>query len=257
MASDMIESSYYDKGFYNSHEEGSYRSAKTIVPILFKYFNPSSVVDIGCGTGLWLKVWLEDFKLTDILGLEGPYVSKEMLHIPADFVKFIDLKNPFISEKKYDLVTSFEVAEHLPLENADEFINTITSLSDTIAFSAAIPGQGGTYHINEQYPEYWCKKFVKKGFIPVDCIRTEIWTDEKVEWWYRQNILIYIHESRLNDWPGLKPFADNTKPDFLLRIHPELFEIKEKHIKKTMSVIGYIRWKLYPIKLKLKKLFQI
>jgi len=35
---------------------------------------------------------------------------------------------------------------------------------DNVLFSAAIPNQGGTGHINEQWQEYWAEKFYANGF---------------------------------------------------------------------------------------------
>jgi SAM-dependent methyltransferase len=251
----MIESSYYNKQFYGSMQDGSLRSARMIVPLLNSLFKPKSVIDIGCGIGLWLKVWIEDIGLTDVMGLEGPYITKEMLCVPAENIMFVDLKEKINISKHFDLVTSFEVAEHLPETAANSFVKQLTSLGKVIAFSAAIPGQGGTYHINEQYPEYWAKKFAEHGYVPIDYMRPIIWNNTDIDWWYRQNILIYIQSDKLKEYDNLKASATNTNPDYLLRVHPLLWEHQQKHILKTKSLIGFLRWKLYPLKLMTKRIF--
>jgi SAM-dependent methyltransferase len=248
----MIESKHYTQDFYDEQQNGSLVSAKRVLPLVKSLFNPSSVIDVGCGVGYWLKVWKEDLGVSDILGIEGPYVSPDMLKIPRETVQFQDLKNAFHLNRKFDLAMSLEVAEHLPKEHAEEFIESLTIASDIILFSAAIVGQEGTYHINEQMPEYWAKIFAQYSYVPVDYIRPKIWTDERIEWWYRQNIIIYVRRERLKDFPALNDSYRSTSPDYLLRVQPWLYFYKQDHIVKTQSIVGYLRWKLHP----LKKLFR-
>ncbi len=151
---------------------------------------------------------------------------------------------------------SMEVAEHLPEPYSKEFVKALTALSDIILFSAAIEGQGGTYHINEQMPEYWSKIFKELGFVAVDCIRPVIWENEQVEWWYKQNILLYVKEERLKDFPLLAKTYKNTNPEFLVRIHPFLYRNKMQMIKRTSTLLGLLRWKLYPLKRTVKKIIK-
>ena len=63
-----------------------------------------------------------------------------------------DLAQPLQIDRRFDLALSLEVAEHLPPECGSEFVQTLTDLSSVILFSAAIPFQGGTDHLNEQWP---------------------------------------------------------------------------------------------------------
>jgi|1186.fasta_scaffold00167_2 SAM-dependent methyltransferase len=68
-----------------------------------------------------------------------------------------DLPGPF------DLAYCFEVAEHVPEQLADRLVGFLAGLSDTIVFTAAPPGQGGTGHVNEQPMSYWIEKFARHG----------------------------------------------------------------------------------------------
>ncbi len=207
---------------------------------------PKSVIDVGCGIGYWLKVWSDDFEISDLQGVEGPYVKAEMLKVPEKYVKFQDLKKPLNILKKFDLAMSLEVAEHLPKWYAHSFIESLTSLSNVILFSAAIEGQDGTYHINEQMPEYWCDIFLSKGFVPVDYIRPKIWNHVEVEWWYQQNILLFVKSDCLEQFPALADSFAHTDPNYLLRVHPRIFRNKLWRIKKTSSFWGLLKWKLQP-----------
>ena len=137
----MIENKFYTKAFYEGNQLRSFSSAKKVLPIVNNLLHPSSVIDIGCGVGYWLKVWKDDLQVTTIKGYEGPYVEKQTLQVNKTEICFHDLKLPIQNEGKYDLAMSLEVAEHLPENKSDLFVDTLTALSDVVLFSAAIPGQ--------------------------------------------------------------------------------------------------------------------
>lgn len=249
----MIESKKYDKSFFNVMENTSYESAKTIVPLVASLINPRTIVDVGCGTGVWLKAWLEKTNISDYLGIEGPYVDKSYFKVPPDKILLKDLKQPLGIDQRFDLAMSVEVGEHLPNSSAELFVRELTRLSDVVVFSAAIPGQEGTYHINLQYPEYWAAHFAKLDYVPVDCIRPQIWKDPSVEYWYQQNILCFVRKEKLQLYPALQPYAAATYPTFLTRIHPYLYELKVDQIQKTQSLFGFLNWKWYMFKRKYLK----
>ena len=165
----------YNSSFFGSQSQGSRTSARAVIPIVRELIRPTSVLDVGCGIGTWLAEWA-DQDVTDVLGLDGEYVDKTALVIePKKFVP-MDLQKPFSLGRKFDLVECLEVAEHLDETYADLFIESLASHGDTILFSAAIPGQGGTHHVNEQWPSYWIEKFSRSGFKKMyDAIRPRIW----------------------------------------------------------------------------------
>ncbi|WP_256360400.1 class I SAM-dependent methyltransferase [Methylomonas koyamae] len=178
----------YNDRFYDNQSTGSLKSAKAIVPIINEILSPQSVVDLGCGIGTWLSAFIE-MGIDDILGIDGPYVEKNKLLINEANFLAADLEKPILLDRKFDLAISLEVAEHIPDIAANTFVSSLTSLSDVIIFSAALPYQGGENHINEQWPEYWSDKFVAAGYTPIDYLRLKLWNDSDIEFWYRQNIL--------------------------------------------------------------------
>jgi hypothetical protein len=100
--------------------------------------------------------------------------------------------------------------------------------SDQILFSAAIPGQGGSLHVNEQWPSYWIKLFSEHGYRCFDFIRPQIWTDRAIESWYRQNILFFSKrdirlEPSQQNWLG----ADIA--------HPEIFMSERAAFPRTLK----------------------
>lgn len=212
----------YDEKFYNIQSKPSKQSAYAVVPILIDLLHPKSVVDIGCGVGTWLGAFLKN-NITDILGIDGEYVNRKKLHIPESCFRSMDLTHPSPIDKKFDLSICLEVAEHLSKTSADELIDFITSLAPVVYFSAAIPGQGGDDHVNEQWPDYWCKLFADRGYQIADVIRPKIWNYSQVQPWYCQNSFLYIHKDSVNNYKDLFSIDSNLLSFPLRVIHPELF----------------------------------
>lgn len=181
----------YDAQFYAAQADASYRSAAVVTPHIVELFAPMSVVDVGCGVGTWLRAFAE-CGVTQLLGLDGPHVDPVALRIPAAQFRAHDLRTPLPEVGRFDLALSLEVAEHLPDECADGLVAALTRLAPIVVFSAAIPGQGGTSHVNEQWPDYWAALFRRHQFEQLDVLRPLIWQDERIEWWYRQNIFVYM-----------------------------------------------------------------
>lgn len=250
----MIERKKYDKSFFDELESNSYLSAKKVIPLVNDIIKPESIIDVGCGTGEWLNVWQNDFGKKDIKGIEGDYVKKEMFKIDPSKIDVHDLKLPYQAYRKYDLAMSLEVGEHLPTESSEQFVKTLVGLSDVILFSAALPAQGGTYHINEQYPEFWAAIFKKYNYLPVDYLREKIWNIDGIEYWYKQNIMIYIAANKINDYGILFENSKTVNPDYLFRIHPDLYNFKIRKLNQTSSLYGFLKWKWVEFKYKhLKK----
>lgn len=68
----------YDSAFYADQVEGSVRSARVVLPLVFAARKPASVIDIGCGQGPWLAV-AEELGATDLTGLDGDWVDRAKL----------------------------------------------------------------------------------------------------------------------------------------------------------------------------------
>ena len=200
--------------YIHSEAVHNLNAAREVVPILLQLTKSTSVLDVGCGTGTWLKVF-EENGVNDYLGVDGDYVERSMLKIPHKLFHAHDLTKSFTLGRKFDIVVSLEVAEHIPEQCADSFIESLVKHAEVLIFSAAIPGQGGQNHLNEQWPEYWQKKFEPFGFYFHDVIRPQIWGNEQVDFWYRQNMFLVKREKPLQT-----PFHS------LSVVHPELLNLK-------------------------------
>jgi SAM-dependent methyltransferase len=218
----LMDSEAYTRNFYEGLRNGAARSAEAIVPLALQLLPARSVVDVGCGDGSWLAVFRK-FGVDEILGIDGEYVDQGLLQIPRDCFQAVDLTKPFGLERVFEMAVSLEVAEHLPADSAPVFVECLTRLAPAVLFSAAIPFQGGTNHINEQWPDKWAALFREHGYLPVDCIRKRIWTNKAVEWWYAQNTLLFVQASLVESNPALKAEFEQTNPEQLCLVHPRQY----------------------------------
>jgi hypothetical protein len=183
------------------------------------------VVDVGCGTGAWLSVFREH-GITDMLGLDGPYVSPAQLLIPLECFRARDLAKPFNVDGFFDLAISLEVAEHLPEASASTFVSALCRAAPVVLFSAAVPGQGGVNHLNEQWPEYWRRLFALQGYRMFDPIRSQIWHDERVSLWYRQNMFLFVHADLVEKSPRFEGLPEVKDPYGLMLVAPYIISVQ-------------------------------
>lgn len=190
------------------------------MPLVLGLFPSDSVVDIGCGVGSWLRAFAE-CGVADIAGYDGSYVDQSLLMIPPEQFNPVDLRHEVALPGRFDLAVSLEVAEHLPDTCAHRFVGALTSAAPVVLFSAAVPGQGGTDHINEQWQDYWRALFASRDYQPVDCIRPAIRGDQDVEFWYQQNIIAYCSPEVLRRRSDLAPVPEHIS---LNLVHPTLYQ---------------------------------
>lgn len=154
----------YDDKFFLFNLADSRPQAEWLAPKLAEALQIERMVDIGCATGHWVNAFLASG--VDARGIEGSTAAGRYLVCPKDRVSFADLRQP-LSTPAYDvdLVMSIEVAEHIESKYVNMFLQNIVRYNPTYIFiTAATPGQGGQYHVNEQPFDYWIDKFQKYGY---------------------------------------------------------------------------------------------
>lgn len=186
----------YNIDFYQRSDNQRMRSAQIIASSIITYFAPSTVIDVGCGIGDLL--YFLDSHSINVEGLEYSDVAINICRSRGlDVIKF-DIENDVINNpKRYDLVVSTEVAEHLPESCSERYVDLLCSMGDKILFTAAMPGHGGIDHVNEQPHEYWIEKFNGHEFHH-DKVLSELlastWKEKGVLGWYHQNVMVFIKD---------------------------------------------------------------
>lgn len=216
---------HYSDDFYEGQMTGSLRSAVKYVDFVSTIYRPKSVADLGCGRGTWLKAF-KDKGAAKVVGYDGPWNTQNNMVDQAIEFHSVDLNKPIDTgnTERFDLAMSLEVAEHLEASSASNFVDSLTRLSDVVLFSAAFTQQGGTNHINEQPHTYWAQLFALRDYVPYDLFRPLFWGDEEVEFWYQQNIFLYVKKNApvagLLSSVGHQPMK-NIK--FMDCVHPTLY----------------------------------
>jgi len=231
--------------FYAERHELSVDAARAVLGLLLQRVEGiRSVLDLGCGVGTWLAVCVER-GIEDIMGLDGPWVDEQHLIIdPGAFISH-DLRRGFPPiARRYDLAICLEVAEHLPEDMAHGLIEFLTTVSDVVLFSAAVPGQGGENHINEQWPDYWAARFRPHGYQVYDIIRPLVWENTQIPVWYRQNCLLFADPARVD----LEKQDESIRPCSgpLSIVHPELFERSGRRITSLQRKLAASHRGLHP-----------
>jgi len=227
----MASNKLYRDNFYSKRNSDTENSARTILSLLFSFYKPQSMVDFGCGVGTWLKTGTQ-LGVLDFLGIEGEWLDKKHLVISEDSFIHQNLTSKINLPKKYDLAISLEVAEHIEEKYASLFIENLTQASDVILFSAAIPGQRGSGHVNEQWLEYWIQKFETHQYMPFDIIRPSVWMDSSVKTWYKQNTLVFVKKTKLAELPSFSALPIRENGIWSI-VHPDTFgrQIEISHPK--------------------------
>src|SRR4051812_24806997 len=120
---------YYDPKFYRELASAQ-ESAREILPLVLDIVKPASVIDIGCGTGNWLAI-AHELGVPEILGVDGLWVTGQ-LAIPREKFLEHDLSTPLRLDRRFDLVLSLEVAEHLPASSARDFVQSLCGAADVV-----------------------------------------------------------------------------------------------------------------------------
>ncbi|MGD9703392.1 MAG: class I SAM-dependent methyltransferase [Acidimicrobiia bacterium] len=208
----------YDQRFYDELWEGGRRAAQLVLPDVIAGVSPTTIVDVGCGGGSWLSV-AADLGVADLTGVDSAQSRRATSRFDAfNFIE-ADLARTLELPRSYDLAMSIEVAEHLPPERAEGFVADLTRLAPVVLFSAAYPGQGGTGHINEQWPSYWVERFAAIGYRSLEVCRATHWNDRESPMAIRTNMLLYVDSSIasrfVNRWPS---------PVMVDVVHPSLWD---------------------------------
>lgn len=186
----------YDKDFFLRNEEMRMRSAQIMAESIVADFAPSTVIDIGCGSGALL--YSLQSRCISVQGFDYSDAALDMCRSRGLNVTKFDLENDvMVDPQRFDLVVSTEVAEHLPESCSERYVDLICSKSNRVLFTADTPGPGGIDHVNEQPHDYWIEKFKARGFSYDKILSAKLrttWKGKGVSWWYHKNIMVFLKD---------------------------------------------------------------
>jgi SAM-dependent methyltransferase len=199
--------------FDHSHDPHSLAGPEIALRLFLERVPARSLLDVGCGRGTWVNAAIRH-GIEDVLGVDGVALPDSCRLFSKERFRQRDLREPFNLEREFDVLTCLEVAEHLPAESSAHLIASLAKHSRRILFAAACPGQPGQHHVNCQWPDYWQTLFNRNGYTCSDWPRWLIWTDRRIESWYRQNTFYAERQ------PGLAGKERRIMPV----LHPDLLE---------------------------------
>ena len=192
----------YSPEFYESVANRGLITAEICAGVLKGYFRPKSLLDIGAGNGGWSYTFARSFSSIEtvtVIDLE----IRNSTHIKnlrkLKSLKFFtpvaqDLSvEQRLPNEVFDLIICLEVLEHLPKESSELLSRKFAEKGRFLLFSAAVPGQGGTNHINEQPFVYWQNLLRQNGFFPLDVLRKKLSKNSRVPDYYKDNIVLWIN----------------------------------------------------------------
>lgn len=136
-------------------------------PWLIETFKPTTMADIGCGTGETLK-WFLDHGLIGF-GVDGlPWNVQKCAErgSPAILHDFCD--GPWIAPlvPPIDLIWCADVAEHIAEEFSDNLINTLKQCHVlAMCQGTEANADDGWHHVNNQPEQYWVDKLAAAGMV--------------------------------------------------------------------------------------------
>ena len=180
---------------YERINEEEMQPALSLAEVLTVIFDPASVMDVGCATGLYLKGFLD--RGINAIGIDISSQARQMAVIPTECIYPRDVTEPLGGDwGEWDLLLCLETLEHIEERYADIVLDNLCALSDTIVFSAAIPGQGGEGHINCQPKSYWIERFRARGYEPDQSLTDRVLraVRQRPPWmgWLVQNLVIFV-----------------------------------------------------------------
>jgi SAM-dependent methyltransferase len=228
----------YDPEFFDAIREGSGRSAGGVVPILQRCFAPRSVVDVGCGEGAWCDAFLRHGaqRVVGLDWLPGYELGRTIRTRSGAEITMVDLEEALGPPRAtFDLALCLEVAEHLSPGRADSLVRDLCSLAPVVVFSAAVPGQGGQGHVNEQWPREWAQRFLKQDRLVTGRLRDVFADDGDIEPWYRHNMIVAVAQGS-----SLSALATLLPPG-ASRLHPALWVDGDGDMAITQAVHALAR----------------
>ena len=132
----------------------------------------NSLLDIGCGEGRFLREVSQHYPEKTFVGLDystraislSKLINPELHFIHMDIIKEE-------TDEKYDLLTLIEVFEHIPLETAEQFVQSLSkALNKDGALLLTVPHKNRTLQAKhfQHFSSQSLKSYFEKHFVVED-----------------------------------------------------------------------------------------
>ena len=139
---------------------GHENNGRKFLPIILKYIKPESILDVGCGHNEFVADIRSKRNSIKTTGVDFACKSADIV-CPADKLPFKD--------KSFDLITSFDMLEHIPYDEIDEVLKEFKRVSNTIFVQISLRKSPSTIDGENLHPivkssRWWIKKIEEHNF---------------------------------------------------------------------------------------------
>lgn len=186
---------------YNKDEEINFLSKDLYIPMyesILKVFAPvASIADLGCRVGHLISIFKERNNI-DVLGVDYFSWNKENAsdNIKDNFIVH-DLRDVLNINKKYHIIVSTEVGEHIDSMYSNVYLENIKNLmySNSKLIISWAPGEKSKQHLNPLEKEEFENLMISNGFS-----KNANETNELAYWCGQYNVFYWYLTSNLSVW---------------------------------------------------------
>ena len=134
---------------------------ETIAERITNDIRPASVLDAGCAMGFLVESLRK--RGVEAYGVDVSAFAIQQAHPDIrPYCQVGSIADPF--PRKYDLIVSIEVLEHMPQADAERVVTNFCQFSQDVLFSSTPFDYKEVTHFNVQPPEVWAELFARQGF---------------------------------------------------------------------------------------------
>ena len=132
-----------------------------IADAILRDIQPKTMLDAGCAYGYMIEVMRQ--RGIECWGIDiSEHAIQSVNPDVQPYCRVASVLDPL--PQKYDLITCFEVVEHMPPGQGEQAIANLCQFSDDIVFCSSPIDYKEATHLNVQPVEYWAEQFAIQGF---------------------------------------------------------------------------------------------
>ena len=133
-----------------------------IADAIVRDLRPSSVLDAGCAMGFLVEALRA--RGVEAWGIDvSEYAISQVHESVREYCSVGSIAEPL--PRRYDLIVSIEVLEHIPATEGGAAVATLAAATDRILLSTTPDDFAEATHLNVQPPEAWSATLAREGFL--------------------------------------------------------------------------------------------